>query len=269
MAGLATPAARASFLTASARRGLSSEVFRWAIVPSIVGWGGFLLFAANGIALQFCLSPASGEFQGLLSAFRAGLTGLDFRTLGFNWALMLVAMMPPLLIPMITYVAAKSFVDRRDLAIGLFVGAYASVWIIATATAVLVLLALQTLLMVAGLSFAGGLVGASLAALWQLSDAKRRALNRRHGFKPLRASGQAANIDVLAFGGLHGCRCVRSCAPTMFLPMLGAHGLTTMVVIFMVLLGERMTPRPRQLGAAVLLVLSGILTVAAPHAAVG
>lgn len=260
MAGIAAPWDRTRFLTASARRGLGSEAFRWAVAPSMVAWVGLTVFAANGVEAALCLAPTRDPVHGLLRATSLSLAGLDPIAVICVWALMLVAMMGPLLVPMITYVAANSFVDRRDRAAGLFIAGYTAVW---TAVAVLgfsVLLLLRTLSVVLGVAAYGGLAGAAAAALWQLSNSKQRALNRCHGVRPLRASGRAADGDAFKFGLLHGSRCVRACAPTMFPTMVGAHGLATMAVVFTVLLAERTASRPRQTGAAVALLLAGFLS---------
>jgi predicted metal-binding membrane protein len=142
----------------------------------------------------------------------------------------------------------------------LFVAGYAGVWIGAAGMAFILVTMLHALTLLAGLSLYAGLLGAATAALWQLSKAKRRALNRCHGLRPLRASGPGADVDAVRFGVLHGWRCVRACAPTMFLTMGGAHALATMAMVFAVLLGERTAIRPRQSGAAILLLFAGVLS---------
>ena len=260
MAGSAAPWDRTLFLSASARRGLGSEAFRWAIAPSMVAWAGLTLFAANGAGAAFCLAPTQDPVHGLLHAMSLSLAGLDPVAVVCAWLLMLVAMMGPLLVPMITYVAARSFVDRRDRAVGLFIAGYAAVWIAVAGLGFAALLLLRTLSVILGVAAYGGLAGAVAAALWQLSNSKQRALNRCHGVRPLRASGLAADGDAFKFGLLHGLRCVRACAPTMFLTMVGAHGLATMAVVFTVLLAERTASRPRQTGAAAALLLAGFLS---------
>jgi len=260
MAGIAAPWDRTLFLTASARRGLGSEAFRWAIAPSMVAWVGLTVFAANGVEAAFCLAPTRDPVHGLLRAMSLSLAGLNSVAVICAWVLMLVAMMGPLLVPMITYVAAGSFVDRRNRAVGLFVAGYAAVWTPVAGSGFAALSLLHAFSVVFGVAAYGGLAGAVTAALWQLSNSKQRALNRCHGVRPLRASGLAADGDAFKFGLLHGSRCVRACAPTMFLTMVGAHGLITMAVVFMVLLAERTASRPRQTGAAAALLLAGFLS---------
>jgi predicted metal-binding membrane protein len=113
-----------------------------------------------------------------------------------------------------------------------------------------------------GISAWAGLLGAVLAAAWQLSPAKTRALNRCHGTVPLRAFGRAADRDVAAFGLLHGRRCIAACAPLMVLPMLGGMSLAATAVIFILLLGERSQHFPQLDRSALILVLLGLAGLA-------
>jgi predicted metal-binding membrane protein len=245
---------------------LGSEAFRWSVVPAILAWLVLVRTSTSTLAMDFCLSPTRDRIHDFFRGIEATLASLNPGVVALKWGLMLVAMMAPLLTPMISQVAAKSFVDRRELSVGLFVAAYAGVWVAVACVAFFAILVVQTTLSVSGLALFGGMLGVSAAALWQMSEAKRRALNRCHGVRPLRASGAAANIDALRFGALHGSRCARSCAPTMFLAMMGAHSLAFMAVISVVLLAERTTPRPRQAPGAALLILAAIATAAAPLA---
>ena len=67
----------------------------------------------------------------------------------------------------------------------------------------------------------------------------------------------------MLFGLLHGTRCVRSCLPTMLLPLLGDHGLRAMAVVFAILLAERARSRPQYgLSAVALLALGATMMVA-------
>jgi predicted metal-binding membrane protein len=255
----ATLAGRALLLTDGARRGLNSQAFRWAIAPSIAAWASLIAFAASGAEPAFCVAPTRDAVHGFARTLGASLASVDPGAVAFAWGLMLVAMMGPLLVPMITYVAARSFVDRRDRAVGLFATGYAAVWMAAAVVAFFMLLLLRTLSLYAGVGLLGSLLGVVAAAVWQLSELKQRALNRCHGVRPLRANGFAADRDAFSFGLLHGSRCVCACAPTMFLTMFGGHPLMTMAVVFTVLMAERTASKPRQSGAAALLLLTGFL----------
>ncbi len=254
--------AHAPLLTASARLGLRSQVFRWAIAPSILAWMGLVAFTANGFEPALCLSAKAGEVGGLVRTLEASLANLDPAAIAIGWGLMLVAMMGPLTAPMLTYVAARGFADRRDRAVGLFILGYAGVWTAAAAAGFAFMLLIHALVPHSGPGIWLGLFGVAAAAAWQLSPAKRRALNRCHGVVALRADGWAADADAARFGAVHGGRCVRACGPTMFLTMIGAHGVAMMAVVFAVLLAERTSLRPRQTVAAFLLLLAGIVFAA-------
>jgi predicted metal-binding membrane protein len=249
-------------LSAGASKALASPVFRWAIAPSLIAWAGILILPRSGVALPLCVSAANGAMDGAAGHMGTGMAGLDPVTTTLAWALMLTAMMPPLLVPMISRLSARSFIDRRDRCIGLFVAGYACVWSVAAAIGTFLVLTLQSLAMAAGLTAFAGLIGAAAAAGWQMCDAKRRALNRCHGFTALRAFGREADTDALRFGAVHGGRCLRACGPTMALGMVGAHGPTMMVAMFAVLLGERIVPRPRQFAGALLLLTAGLAGLA-------
>ena len=54
-----------------------------------------------------------------------------------------------------------------------------------------------------------------LAAAWELSPAKRWAINRCHRTSPLPPSGWRASLGTARFGFLHGGACVASCWPLM------------------------------------------------------
>jgi predicted metal-binding membrane protein len=167
-------------------------------------------------------------------------------TLAFGWITMLVAMMGPLLAAPLHHVRARSFAARRPRAITLFLTGYAAVWIIAGA--VLLPLALSVRPLVAESSLSAAVI-TGLAILWQCSPARQRCLNAGHRHPPLRATGVAANLDVLRFGSTHGLWCVGACWVLMTLPLLlpGGHAvaMTAMGGISLWLAGERMeSPAP-------------------------
>lgn len=209
-----------------------------------------------------CLVPRDGVAAGLQTAVRAAFYTIDPGRWSLDWLVMLVAMMPPLLTPIVSHLAARSFVGRRNRTIGLFLAGYGTIWIAMAGLASLLLLAVRGLSAGLGAGALIGPIGCAAAAIWQLSDAKRRALNRCHGKVALRVRGWAADRDALDFGLKHGLRCAQACAPTMFLPMLGSHGLVASVVIFLILLGERTRAAPQQTASAVLLTMLGMVSLA-------
>jgi predicted metal-binding membrane protein len=132
-----------------------------------------------------------------------------------GWALMLVAMMLPLLSAPIGHVKDRSFARRRARATTIFLAGYAAVWM--AAGAVLVPLALALV----GLGGTWPAIAAALAVIaWQVSPLKQVCLNRLHGHPELPAFGRVADAGVLRFGLEHGAWCFGSCGGIMLLPML-------------------------------------------------
>jgi predicted metal-binding membrane protein len=142
-------------------------------------------------------------------------------------ALMVAAMMTPLLIPAARHVAARTLRRRRPRAISLLVVAHAAVWLVGG-------VALQV---VGGQAFAllGPLAaptaGIAVVLVWHMSPTAQRCGNRHHAQPPLAAFGTAADLDVLTYGARHAAYCLGACWPLMLLPALcGAHQLAVMAL---------------------------------------
>lgn len=129
------------------------------------------------------------------------------------WALMLVAMMTPLLINPLRHLDQRSLPRRRRRAILLFVTAYFGIWSVGG----IALLGITTLLGPYGLA---ATIAVGAAIVWQLTPAKQRCLNRHHARPPLAAFGRAADLDALRFGASSGCWCFGSCWALMLLPVV-------------------------------------------------
>jgi predicted metal-binding membrane protein len=156
--------------------------------------------------------------------------------LAMDWALMIAAMMPPLVLQPLRDVRDLSLARRRGYATALFGVGYAVVWM--AAGAVLQLLALVCRLAVP--EPAAVLAGGLAIALWQASPAKQRCLNACHRRPSLAAFGVRAACDVFAFGVSHGMWCVGACWALMLLPLLIAHRhLPAMIAVGLFLFGER------------------------------
>ena len=135
-------------------------------------------------------------------------------------ALMLTAMMGPLLIPALRHVHARSLPRNRWPAMTLLIaGCAATWWAVAAALQ-------QAAAFSAARAPAAPLLFGLLAALaWQASPAKQRCLNRHHAHPPIAAFGPAAWLDPLRYGVTHALWCAGSCWALMLLPLL-ATGLT-------------------------------------------
>jgi predicted metal-binding membrane protein len=247
-------------LTAAARSGLGAPAFRWLLAPAAAAWLTLLWLSAFEHSLALCVAPRATLLEGFSANMAAGFAAIAPGRWAAEWALMIVAMMFPLLVPMVRHVAARSFATQRERSVGLFVASYALVWLAAAALCSVALVAVRAAFQALDLAAWTGLICCALAAAWQLSPAKVRAVNRCHGTVPLRPWAHDAARDAIGFGLLHGTRCVRACLPVMVLPLAGGHGLAAMAAVFAILLAERARPRPQYRLSAIVLVLLGLLT---------
>jgi predicted metal-binding membrane protein len=171
-------------------------------------------------------------------------------SLAVGWALMLAAMMVPLLIAPVRHVRDRSFTHRRARAILLFVTGYAASWM---AAGILLLALAVAARLVAPRSSVPLAMATIVALVWQISPVKQRALNRCHAQAELAAFGLAADLDALRFGLTLGVWCVGSCWALMLLPLLVSRGhVVAMAAVALWLYAERldrpMPPRWRWRG---------------------
>ncbi len=205
-----------------------AQVRNCLLFMSTVAW--ILLLAGAG-TLEHCPVAASGSVPWRISlVMLVSMPSLASNATG--WALMLVAMMSPALIPPIGHVWLQSFQHRRIRSIGLFVFGYTAIWLIVGALLLTVELA-----------------AAAFARQWYLlvagaSPLKQRSLNRGHAHPVLGAFGLAADTDALRFGLAHGMWCVGSCWPLMLLTLIVPHGHVVMMAALTVLVFAERVERP-------------------------
>lgn len=154
------------------------------------------------------------------------------------WALMLLAMMTPLLIAPLRHVSARSLPRRRLRALVLLVLAAAVVWLAAAP----LLLAAARLLELTAVPFVAGLV---VVAVWQQAPVKQRCLNRHHAHPPLAAFGLRADRDVLRYGARHAFWCLGSCWALMVLPLLAGPGHLAAMAVASLWMWAELFDRPR------------------------
>ena len=153
------------------------------------------------------------------------------------WALMLVAMMSPLLIPAIHHVRFSSFARRRVRSIALFLAGYGVVWM---ACGALLTGIKFTALASAPESYIPAAASALIACVWQASPFKQRCINGCHDLRPLAAFGLEADLDALRFGLTHGLWCVGACGALMLLAVLLPQGhLAAMAAVAILMICER------------------------------
>jgi predicted metal-binding membrane protein len=189
-----------------------ARVRRMVLMFGAVAW---ILLIAGPATLTHCAMtvPGAVTWRGSLQMLVAMNPPASLAT---GWALMLVAMMSPVLILPIRHVWLQSFRHRRVRSIGLFVAGYSTIWFVA---GVFVFAGALTAAVLARQWYLP-LAGAFLAALWQFSPIKQQCLNRGHAHTPLAVFGFAADRDALCFGLSHGIWCVGSCWALMMFPML-------------------------------------------------
>lgn len=157
-------------------------------------------------------------------------------------ALMAVAMMVPPAMPAIAYVGANSFYWRRRRAVLEFVVVFVAVWI---AYDVIVLGAVGS----AGVptSPLAPVAALALAALWQLTPTKRRALQACHRTRPLPPKGRRATFAVAGFGLRNAGACLASCwAMMLTTAFVGLPSLVWMAALTTLITIERLSRKPRR-----------------------
>lgn len=199
----------------------------WALTLSVFAWTS--MFAGAWTAAD----------SGTLHAGHAHASSSPLWTAAGGWLVMIAAMMLPLLVDPIRTAAARSLWPRRDRAVALFLAGYVGPWLLAGAIALPAAVLLQRTASpatVASLAF-------MLAALWQMTPMKKRALLACHRTMPLAPRGWRADRDCLRYGARVGLECVVSCAPMMAAAALASHALIPMVGVSVIALVERRAPR--------------------------
>jgi predicted metal-binding membrane protein len=211
------------------------------LLISLVTWMMLLVTPGSIMTLAHC--PATDSGASLVS-FRMLLAMNPISSLTTGWALMLVAMMSPMLITPIHHIRERSFKRRRARAVTLFVIGYAAIWMAAGGVLIAVRLMLNLLV---PQSYLPSVMVGIIAFVWQCSPIKQRCLNRGHNHSELAAFGIAADLDALRFGVTHGVWCVGSCWALMLLPMLLSQGhFAGMAAVTFVMTSERLE-QPRRL----------------------
>jgi predicted metal-binding membrane protein len=205
----------------------------WCMGLSAGAWL-ILLYRSAGDAA----TPVRWHGAGHADALHAGPAGLS------HWLLMVVAMMLPLVRGPIRATATRTLWNRRDRAIGGFLAGYVAVWMAAGALGALGLGVLGAHLRVEPLAAAAGAF--TVAALWQQTPARRRAVMACHRTVPLAPRGWRADRDCLRYGWMVGTRCLISCWAVMAACVALEHSVAVMAFVGGLGAVERYTARPDQ-----------------------
>jgi predicted metal-binding membrane protein len=201
-------------------------VAAWACVA--LGAGGVTATAICSSRLSWSL-PSAASLDLFLALNPPGRLAAD-------WALMLAAMTPPLILAPLRHLRDQGLVRRRGLAMLAFAAGYLAVWMAAGAVLQTLALALRV---VEGGALSMFSLTALIALLWQVSPAKQRCLNRCHARPRLTATGATSN--AFTFGLTHGAWCIGACWALMLPPLLitGDH-LLAMGAVTLFLFAERL-----------------------------
>jgi predicted metal-binding membrane protein len=145
-----------------------------------------------------------------------------------SWSLMTIAMMLPMIVPAIRAVARNSRM-ARDRAIAVFLLGYLAPWLVIG----------MALSLTAATTRWGGAAGFAAASVWQLTAAKRYALDVCRHTAPIATEGGLASRDCGALGWQTGIRCVASCWALMLTCFLAGHTLFSLLAVTGVSAGER------------------------------
>lgn len=207
------------------------------LIVSALTW--ILLLAAPGsmVTLAHCAATSSGAMP-LRASFQMLLAMNSLASLAVGWALMLAAMMSPVLIAPLNHVRLRSFTNRRARSMMLFVAGYAAIWIPLGGALLAIELGVKLYAPELYLPAAGLVL---VALVWQCSPIKRRCLNRCHAHTELAAFGAAADFDALRFGMTHGIWCAGSCWALMLFPMVLPRGhVVAMAAVAVLIFSERL-----------------------------
>lgn len=199
-----------------------------------------MVSAAAWVLLAFQPMPAfcSISMMGSMGLHESMLTRNLLPSLAASWALMLVAMMLPLLVSPICYIRDHTFTHRRARSIAFFLAGYGAIWMLAGTALPTFAIVIQRFSLRSWMPLA---VISAVAIIWQSSPLKQRCLNRNHAHSDLSAFGWAADLDAFRFGWRHGIWCFGSCWALMLLTMIVSRShLTVMFAVTLWLFAERL-----------------------------
>lgn len=226
--------------------------------PAALAWMALCAMPFVHLDLQLCAvqpARAAAAFRQALDlqwiGFRPGLAALE-------WALMITAMMLPLIGAELEHLRARVFARDRGAVMGTFLFGYLGAWLLAGIAAIAVGLLAKALLQTAGPVLDTPLLPIALAALWLISRRRKAFVYRCHYRPVLVAGGPQARIGAFVQGIGNARYCIASCLPLMVAMQIAGGGLWGMALLACVLVTERRVPRSDPYDAAILLFVFGI-----------
>ncbi len=206
-------------------------------VLSLIAWLALAVLAD----IDFFTLPICSSRTGALANLSLQLAFTSLPELLLASCIMVVAMMVPTLSDPIDQLWHRSLARHRWRATSLFMVGYLSVWIIASAMLFLLAQMASSLVSSGPVLFSAC---CCLAVLWQLSPAKRYALQRCHLRPRLSIFGARALLDPFVFGSTSACWCVATCWAWMLLPLTAVRFRTLlMAMVSAIAVSERLVWR--------------------------
>jgi predicted metal-binding membrane protein len=201
------------------------------------------------LAWVLVLSQSDAHVHGAISWLR----------LQTAWLLMVAAMMIPPALPMARHVIQNSKSYRRQRAGMLFAGASLLLW------AGIGFVAVSLAAWAGAYDYRRWLLGGSLllAAAWELTPAKRRALKACHRTLPLPPDGRKADLACVKMGFGYSRACFRASWALMLPMALTGHGVAVMMLATGIAVAEEVVRKGYRLApvAAVLLTVAGMMVL--------
>ena len=225
---------------------------RGAVVLSLLRQGSlpWLLGVALGGLLLADMLAVYRVLPGVCGALTLGtvtaLTGVSLQMTGAagviaGWAIMLLAMMPPLVAAPVNHVWEASLPRRRLRAAMMVLVGYAAVWL--AAGLVLIPAAIAAMLVLRSAAFP---VAFAFALIWSCSPLAQLARNKCHKVVRIGLKGWSADRDCLRQGATVAPWCIVTCWPWMLAAMVaGTWHVAAMVGVTAVLLMDRILPPAR------------------------
>ena len=205
---------------------LEGVTSKWPWAASLGAWMALLAAPPELHGLSLCGGGTLPPMAALdLLSRTASICGLAFST-----ALMIIAMMLPLVGPSLDHVAVRSG-SRRILAEASFMAGLIVVWMVAMPLLNLAALVLR------GLPLAGWII-LGIALLWQEGGLKARAHRRCHARPPIHWHPIGLCLDCVAYGAATAGNCLAGCWAVM-LAATTLGGVVPMMLVTVFVLVER------------------------------
>lgn len=245
------------FLPGQARR-LRCLGVQATLLPALLAWSVLCALAFTSMELQLCLTRPSGGAAAFQQAL--ALSWFNFRptSAAFEWALMVMAMMLPLVAADAEHLRARAFRRDQTRAVLAFLAGFLGMWLLLGIPVIALTLVARAGLHAFGPTLAI-LLPLLLAAFWILGPNYRRVLTRCH-FRPvLPAAGPPLYRAALRYGLSAATRCAAGCLPLMLGMQLAGGGMIGMLLLSLLLIAARRAQRPDTSGAAAVLIAYAIL----------